>query len=190
MKLDGVFKRQTFLIVGSIVLLLVVFAGISYAFFTKVIKSESDVIVRSGDLQIIFNGSDVISGDFLPISNEDGMAMDGYTFSVSNTGSLNVAYKVEIYSDTSIDGTPIPHEYIMVSFNGEEAKQLSTLTTTATGYSEIENVYLLGNANLAKNNTSDNTIKLWISEDAPLSIIGNKVAFKVKVTSDVVAEQA
>lgn len=188
MQLNRLFKRQTYLIVGSIVLLLIVFAGISYAFFTKTIKSEGDVVIKSGDLQINFNGNDVLSGDFLPLSNADGMALSGYTFSVENTGSLNVSYKVEIYNDTSVAGTMIPHEYLMVSYNGAEAKQLSTIDKTTTGEDENGNVYLLGNATLASNNTSDNVIRVWIKDDAPASIVGNKVALKVKVTSEVTNE--
>ncbi|MGM9834606.1 MAG: hypothetical protein ACI31M_02350 [Bacilli bacterium] len=185
MKLNEMFKRQTFLIVGSIVLLLIVFAGISYAFFTKVLKSENDIIVKSGDLEITFNGSDTITGDFLPLSNDDGMVQSGYTFTVNNTGTLNAAYKVEVYADTSVEGTHIPHQYLMISLNGGEAVQLSTLTKTTTNEVEKENVYLLGNGTVEKKNSKENIIRLWIKEDAPTDIIGSKVALKVKVTSEV-----
>lgn len=179
------FKSKMYYIIGLLIVAIVVFVGISLAFFTKVLKSESDIVVKTGDLAISFNNGDTISGDFFPITDSAGMITDGYNFIVENEGSLKSSYKVELYTDTSVEGTPIPHEYLMISFNGEEPKQLSTVTTSKAGENESDNIYLLGTDSLEKNTQKSNVIRVWVKDDAPSSIINNKVALKVKVTSEV-----
>lgn len=184
-KLTDFFKKRMYYIIGLLIVVLVVFAGISFAFFTQVIKSENDVVVKTGDLVITFNNGDTISGDFVPTSDDIGMTLDGYTFKVKNDGTLNASYKIELYADSSVEGTHIPHEYLMVSIDGEPAKQLSTFTKSTTSENELENVYLIGEGTVDKTLESTHVIRVWIKTDAPNTIIGNKVALKVKVTSEV-----
>lgn len=183
-KITGFLKKRMYYIIGVLIVALVVFIGISFAFFTQVLKSESDVIVKTGDLVVTFNNGNTINGDFIPTNDSIGMTQDGYNFTVSNNGSLNASYKVELYTDPNAKGTTVPHKYLMVSFNGGAAKPLSTFAKSLTSNIETENVYLLGTNNLGKNSQS-NIIRVWIKNDAPKSVIGNKVALKVKVTSEV-----
>lgn len=184
-KVTDFFKKKMYYIIGLLIVVLVVFVGVSFAFFTQVIKSENDIVVKTGDLVVTFNNGNTISGDFVPTKDSIGMTLDGYTFTVKNDGTLNATYKIEIYSDTSVEGTHIPHEYLMISLDGEEAKQLSTFTKSTTSENELENVYLIGNGTVDKSLESAHTIRIWIKDDSPNTIIGNKVALKVKVTSEV-----
>lgn len=186
MNYSNIFRKQTFLIVGSICLLMIVFVGISYALFSKNLESK-ELVVKTGDLKITFIGGNTIGGEIVPMSDADGQTSGSlYSFDIDNTnGNLNTAYTISIATDSSVSGTQLPHKYIRLSYDGAAAVTLSSLPTTS-GSSENDKVYILKTGGIAKGVKDDrHELRVWVSDDAPSSVIGNVVALNLKVLSEV-----
>lgn len=189
MNYSKIFKRQTFVVVASVCALIMVFAGVSYALFQKNLQG-SDLVINTGTLKITFHEGTVITDDLVPMSDSDGKTNgNSYTFTVDNSGSLNVKYQIQIYNDKSATGTLVPHQYVMLSLDGGNPVKLSDLTKDS-GTSESDYVYVLGTGTIAAKTGSDtpsntHTVRVWIKSDAPASIIGNVVALKLNVISEV-----
>lgn len=185
MNYSNIFKRQTFMVVGAICIIMVVFIGISLALFTKNVEGKN-LVVKSGNLQITFKQGNAISGELLPMSDTDGKSKGSlYSFDITNTGTVEANYSVQIYADTSVSGTHIPHQYVRVSYDGGTPVALSSLEKATTGAKESGNVYTFGKNNISVGTTNkqSHTIRIWIKEGAPTSIIGNTIALKIKVVS-------
>lgn len=183
MNYSNIFKKQTFLIVGSICLLMAVFVGISYALFSKNLEGDK-LVVKTGDLKVTFAEGNVIGGEIIPLSDDDGKTEGSlYSFSIQNTGTINSSYTISIATDATIVGTHLPHQYIRVSYDGGDPVTLSSLTKMS-GTEDNNTVYFLKQGSISNGATENHELRVWISEDSPASIIGNVVALKLKVLSE------
>ena len=88
-------KRQLFVTLLSIIGVTVISLGSAYAVFTSVSKSADYNVIKVGTLNIDF-GSDSsntinLRGQY-PMSDEEGMKLTPYTFTITNTGTLTADY--------------------------------------------------------------------------------------------------
>lgn len=184
MNYSNIFKKQTTLIVGSICLLLIVFLGISYALFSKNLEGNK-LVVKTGDLKVTFAGGNSIGGEIVPLSDTDGKTSGSlYSFTIQNNGTINSAYTISIYADSTIAETKLPHQYIRVSYDNGNPVALNSLTKMS-GTSDNNAVYLLKQGGIVTGATESHTLRVWVSDAAPSSIAGNVVALKIKVLSEV-----
>lgn len=184
MNYSNIFKKQTTLIVGSICLLLIVFLGISYALFNKNLEGDK-LVVTTGDLKVTYTGGNLIGGDIIPLSDADGKANGSlYSFTINNNGTINSFYTISISADSTISGTKLPHQYIKVSYDGGNPVALNSLTKMS-GSTENDAVYLLKQSGIVTGATENHTLRVWISDTIPTSVVGNIVALKIKVLSEV-----
>lgn len=181
MNYSNIFKKQTFLIVGSICLLMAVFVGISYALFSKNLEGDK-LVVKTGDLNVTFNEGNIIGGEVVPLSDADGKANGSlYSFSIRNTGNINTAYTISI---SALSGSSLPHQYIRISYDGGTPVALNSLTKMS-GTSDANNVYLLKQGGIVSGATESHQLRVWVSNSAPSSVIGNGIGLKLKVLSEV-----
>lgn len=186
MNYSNIFKKQTFLIVGSICLLMIVFVGISYALFSKNLESK-ELVVKTGDLKVTFTGGNVIGGDIIPLSDSDGMTNGAlYSFDIDNTsGKLDTSYTISILTDSSVTGTRLPHSYIRLSYDGATPVTLSSLPVSS-GTTDNDKVYILKTSGIAKGIKDDkHNLRVWVSNSVPSNVVGNTVGLKLKVISEV-----
>ena len=188
--IGNVLKRQTTIIALCVIGLCIGVLGVSYAVFFKVDSSKTQV-VTSGDLTIQFDTSTpAITTANLPQSAYEGQN-NVYTFSVTNKGSLDMNYDIYIYNDPDAagSGTPIPHEFLQVKLDNQEAKPLSEYAleppdgneATAKRQINLSDLIVKAKGAADQKDVATHNIRIWIDEDAPESIIGNIVALKVEV---------
>jgi len=83
------------LIIGIILTTLVLVIGTSYAFFTLTLRGEKDLTVISGTLALQYKDQNVINLEkAYPISDQEGMNLVPYEFSVENTGDIRALYDI------------------------------------------------------------------------------------------------
>lgn len=186
MNYSKIFKKQSTFVVLSVVLLLVLFIGVSYAIFQQRLESTNNMVLKSGNFELSFTEGSEITADVIPMSDETGLTGgELYTFNVKNTGSINAKYSILLYTDTSVSGTYIPHEYLRVSYDSGTPKSLSDFIKDTIGEDESGNYYKIATGTLDSNTNEDHNIRIWIKEDAPSSVVGNVVALKIKLVSEV-----
>ena len=90
MNYASIIKKQSAVIAVSVFVMVIGIIGTSYALFMKVDQSEEQT-VQSGSLVMQlspYDGSTVISSNNTPIGDNEGMLTKGYSFSVTNNGTL------------------------------------------------------------------------------------------------------
>ena len=95
-------KRQLLVTLFSILGVTIISLGSAYAVFTSVSKSADYNVIKVGTLNIDFgeDSSNAIdlSGQY-PMSDEEGLKLTPYTFTITNTGTLTADYEVYIQDD-------------------------------------------------------------------------------------------
>ena len=190
MKYTNIFKKQSFIIVVSIILITVIIIGASYALFVSSHQGE-DQTLSAGTLSATFTEDTIISANLVPLSDADALAASNnvYTFSLSNTGSLAMEYKLTLsnYLDGVNDSNMLAHKYIKIKFDNETPVYLDSLPkvdSSKTNENEIVYVIKTGIINSGVSNES-HTIRIWISDtdssgaETEESIIGKTIGFKI-----------
>ena len=114
MNYTSVIRKQTKIIALSVFVMVIGIIGTSYALFMKVDQSEEQT-VQSGSLIMqlsAYDGSTVISTNNTPIDDNEGLLTKGYSFSVTNNGTLDMTYYIALYDnplDTSTNKLGYDH---------------------------------------------------------------------------------
>ena len=163
-------NKQLIITTFSIILTVTLVISTSLAAFTWNDSSEETNKISSGAIGVNLDSTGSLTiNDAFPTTSVDAMASeDKYTFTVSNTTSNPVYYSIELVSD-------------------EEAVKTDNCTNNQIGLEYINwnmegnnNVYSIANNNdivsegyLASGDTKTMSIRIWLDDKAPNSIIGS-----------------
>ena len=176
MNYQNILKKQTSIILVSVIVMVLIILGVSYSLFMQVDESNQVQVVESGTLVLSSTKGNTITTNNLPLSDAEGLGNEGYTFSVQNKGTLGYLYN--LYVNNKASSNPLEYEYIKISFDDGPAIKLSELETDSE-----KGIILLANDYIASANTEGDVkthnIKVWIDEDAPTSIIGKKILLQI-----------
>ena len=176
MNYQNILKKQTSIILVSVIVMVLIIIGVSYSLFMQVDESNQVQVVESGTLVLSSTKGNTITTNNLPLSDAEGLGNEGYTFSVQNKGTLGYLYN--LYVNNKASSNPLEYEYIKISFDDGPAIKLSELEVDSE-----KGIILLANGYIAPANTEGDVkthnIKVWIDEDAPTSIIGKKILLQI-----------
>ena len=147
--------------------------GTSYAFLTQVITGTKVLSIVSGTFKIDFNdGNEINIENAQPITNEEGLNTDGYTFTITNNGSIDAKYKVTLEEK---ENNTLNKEYIRYSYK----KKNGTYTTPKLLSEGLE---IISNEELNSGASEEYTLKLWMDYDTPNE--GQNKTFKARIVVD------
>lgn len=165
-----------------VVILLVLVIGISYAAFSYAGAGQKTNVVTLGSLKLTLSeGGTVSLEDSYPLSDSQGLALNGYSFTLQNTGTANADYT--IYLDTVTVSSPdvkLSDSYLKYSLtkNGS-ASSAAYLNTLGTGTSRVLDQ---GTINSGARNTY--ILKLWTTADIDGDIAGQVWKGKIRITGE------
>ena len=156
-------------IVVSILLLVSLIVGFSYARFKFTIESQEINLVQSGCLKIdISEANNININNAIPSTDEIGLKNKPYTFKIKNTCDTIAEYETTFnVLNTSNEGN---QEKIKISLKGDSYVQptIISLLPVATLYepkAEITNSYLLDVGYILPNQEKNFELRLWIDYD-------------------------
>ena len=166
-------KRQLFVTLFSILGVTIISLGSAYAVFTSVSKSADYNVIKVGTLNIDFgeDSSNTIdlSGQY-PMSDEEGLTLTPYTFTITNTGTLSADYEVFIQDDQDMikqdncAGNQLNKDYIRYKLDTGSPANLSSIAGSN---------YRIATGSLAPDASVTYTLYVWIREG-----VGNDVLNK------------
>ena len=180
--LRKIFKREVTLTLMSIVGVTIIMIGGSYSIFSTITRSEDSSVLKTGTLALEFNDTDKGLGNIIslngeyPISDSEGLKKDPYTFKITNTGSINATYKIQILDDSSMieeDGCInelLRKEVIKYSIDGSNPLVLANAKDGV-----IKTGILKGGESAV------HSIKMWISDLAENTDLGKHYHGKILV---------
>ena len=166
-------KRQLLVTLFSILGVTIISLGSAYAVFTSVSKSADYNVIKVGTLNIDFgeDSSNTIdlSGQY-PMSDEEGLKLKPYTFTIKNTGTLTADYEVYIQDDQDMiskdncTNNQLNKDYIRYKLDTGTPANLSSLAGSN---------YKIATGSLEPNGSVTYTLYVWIREG-----VGNDVLSK------------
>ena len=88
-------KKNKIATIVILLILLIVIIALSYAAFRFFGEGQKDNIVTLGNLELTLNEGNTINlEDTYPLTDAEGLALDGYDFTLSNTGTADVDYVI------------------------------------------------------------------------------------------------
>ena len=165
-------KRQLMLTLISILAVTIIAIGSSFAIFTTSVKSSDYNVIKVGSLNIDF-GNDANNtltlADQYPISDSEGQASDPYTFTITNTGTLDAYYTIKLVDDTDMinqdgcSGNQLDKNDIKYSLDGGNPTLLG---------STASNEYVIASGSLEPEASKTYNLRVWIKENVSNDVLG------------------
>ncbi len=173
-------KRKIFLIVIVIMLLFSLVLLNSYAWW-RISRGQTDSNnLIGGCLNIEFeevdnsNEGQLVFEKRFPITDEQALSLNGYTFKLTNTCPNEVNYEVVLHSIPK--DRQIPDDLVKVQIDDKNPKLFSEYLTVEDNTKKIHTGTLLGQTDDPNNddNKVTHTVKMWISDEAETNDVADK----------------
>ena len=172
-------KKKTIIILSiSILTVLIIFIGSSYALFSKTQSALNKNEYQTGVLQIEYSSDSTLTINPIPLTDTEGASSTPYTFTITNTGTLDYQYDLKILTDSTYvanhgcANNQIPAQYIKVKLDDSEPVLLSSLTSGT----------IISDETLAAGKSKTYNLRMWLDISSPNSIIGSH--FHGKIVSE------
>lgn len=160
--------------------------GSSYALFTTTVTTK-DYAIYTGNLKVDFEGNTNVMNleHEYPKTNEEGLASEGYSFNITNNGSVNAKYQIRLDTDLADAGNMILN-YLKVALIRNDGSDEVIGPFLVSNLNEA--FVLLKNQSLQIGQTDSYTLKLWLDYSTPLE--ARKYFAYVRVVVDSVQDTA
>ena len=82
-------------IIIGIVIVVLLLIGVAFAYLTTTLHGEKEYLVRAGSLGLrLEEGNELTLSSQIPLEDKDGMALDGFNFSLVNEGNIETDYTI------------------------------------------------------------------------------------------------
>ncbi len=160
---------------------LILVVGGSYALWQITLQQTDTNIITTGCFKVDFKDANPINlQEALPITDDEGKILLPYEVTLTNTCASYATYQVnmEVLNTTTFNR----HEFIKVNFEDRTPVVLTSKTEAAPTIANAIKAYRIESGFLNPNEEKTLKLRLWISDDAPVSEeIMNKL-FESKVT--------
>ena len=172
-------KKKTIIILSiSILTVLIIFIGSSYALFSKTQSALNKNEYQTGVLQIEYSSDSTLTINPIPMTDANGEALTPYIFTITNTGTLDYQYDLKLLTDSTYVAShgcannQTPAQYIKVKLDDSEPVLLSNLTSGT----------IISDETLAAGKSKTYNLRMWLDISSPNSIIGSH--FHGKIVSE------
>ncbi len=185
---DSELNKQVIITFVSVLATVMCTIGVSLAAFVWSDNSEKEQNLIVGNLELTISSDSNSLGSELdfPVADSDAANLTPYTFTIKNTGNLASNYSLKIVDDEAAmasDGcltNKIDSNYIKFSVSGAYNTNPEKLSSY-DGKAFTSGVLL-------PNESKTYNIKMWISSDAPNSVIGKHYHGKILLESSQIDE--
>ena len=172
-------KKKAIIILSiSILTVLIIFIGSSYALFSKTQSALNKNEYQTGVLQIEYSSDSTLTINPIPMTDANGEALTPYIFTITNTGTLDYQYDLKLLTDSTYVAShgcannQTPAQYIKVKLDDSEPVLLSNLTSGT----------IISDETLAAGKSKTYNLRMWLDISSPNSIIGTH--FHGKIVSE------
>lgn len=175
-------KRNKVMLVIILVALIVVIIALSYAAFSYAGSGKKANVINFGTLKLTLNeGNSINLVDTYPITDAEGLALDGYDFTLENTGDANVNYV--IYLDDIAVTSPdvrLADKYLKYSLDKNSTKgTASFLETLGKNGSRV-----LDRGTLNKGGENSYILRIWPTIEVDGDFGGQVWKGKLRITGE------
>ena len=174
-------KRNKIMMIILLVVLIIVIIALSYAAF-RFSRTGIENVITLGSLELTLTEGDTINlEDTYPLTDAEGLALDGYDFTLSNTGTAAVDYVIYL-DNVEIDAPDVKldDKYLKYSFDKNDsvgtAEYLETLGTDGSR--------ILDQGTLDSGEENSYVLRVWPTIEVDGDFGGQVWKGKLRITGD------
>lgn len=174
-------KRNKIMMIILLVVLIIVIIALSYAAF-RFSRTGSENVITLGKLELTLTEGDTINlEDTYPLTDAEGLALDGYDFTLENTGTAAVDYVIYL-DNVEIDAPDVKldDKYLKYSFDKDNvvgtAEYLETLGTDGSR--------ILDQGTLDSKESHNYNLRVWPTIEVDGDFGGQVWKGKLRITGD------
>ena len=179
--MNGMIKRNKKLgLLITILTLLLMVISASYAYWRLLKIDEKTNITTTGcfKMELINQANEINLASAYPITDEEGLKLKPFSFTVHNKCSIFAHYYVTL---EALEGTTLDSKWVAVKVNSDAITTLDKYKTTTTKLDGSVNSHILAEGYLGADDSVDYSVSFWMDEDATINDdVMNKV-FKSKI---------
>ena len=169
-------KRIVILII-LILISIITLIGSSYALLTKSFKGDK-LSMQVGTLKVDFTEGNAINmNNTIPMSDTDGLATTPYTFTITNSGTIDAYYTVSNEEDSS---NTLDTTYLKMKITSDDGYDSGIVTLKSLGSKTYR---IVDERSLKTNKSITYKLYLWISGEAGNDIQDKTYKSKIVVNS-------
>jgi len=161
-------KMSLFVTITAAVMLI----GLSYAWLQITLRGEKELTLTSGTLRLVLDDSmdgGITMDSAVPVTDEEGKASSGYTFTLENTGTIDSKYEIFL-DDLDILETDTRMNSSFIKYQLTKEKEI-------IGYDLLSSIgehpnRILDSGNIAPGEKYSYTLKIWIASTATNEVMG------------------
>ena len=175
--------RKKYVLIISLILVIIMILGVSYALFQKdIIGNNRKIIYQVGDLKVKLDESgskDISLTNTTPTEDSDGLSNEPYSFSIVNNAPTDLKYTIYLEDDTEAknkcgtDCELVTYNFIRYNLSNDN----SSLKTENLQSSSTE----LYTGTISSKSTDKFNLRLWLSIDADNTAMNKYYFGKLKV---------
>ena len=181
-------KKKKVKLIIALAIALVVMIGGTYAWLTLTKQGTKVNVIKAGTFELTLDDEAsegiLITGEAAqPIPTSEGVTLEGYNFTVKNTGDLKAEYTLYLDDVTSVGDEEITNrmadKYVRYSLNYTENNETALLTTIGSNPNRI-----LYQGTLESGASKTFNLKLWIDQDADNNVLGTTFAGQIRLEAE------
>ena len=173
-------KKRIIILTVSLIAIIGIIVGVSYAFFSIGGSQEQANTFTSGCLNISLTdaSSSISLSNIYPITDVEGLEGTSYDFTITNTCNTSANYSINLESLNQVSNS-LSADYIKVSLSSDTVDNLISILSNNTRVtpeiSDAYEAYNLYTGTLGASETKAYHLKLWLDYDATVEQAANKV---------------
>jgi len=175
-------KKKVFMIGMSVLLVLVLVIGGTYAWFTLQLNGTKVNVLKAGTLSLILNDENSVginSDKAVPMLDEVGETLDPYHFTLENQSDIASEYTIYLDDMDLEDGeTRMSDSFVKYQLTKDRTKNTALLSTTGENPNRI-----LDTGTINGNTTITYDLRLWIDENTGNEVMGTTLRTKIRVVA-------
>ena len=175
--------RKKYVLIISLILVIIMILGVSYALFQKdIIGNNRKIIYQVGDLKVKLDDSsskDISLTNAIPQEDSEGLSSEPYSFLLINNGTTDLKYTIYLEDDKEAknkcgtDCELVPYKFIRYNLASDsESLKTSNLSTTSNA---------LYTGTIKSKATDKFNLRVWLSIDADNTTMNKYYFGKIKV---------
>ena len=175
-------KRNKIMLVVLLVALIIVIIILSYAAFRFLGEGQRENVITLGTLKLnLTEGNTINLVDTYPLTDSEGLALDGYDFTLQNTGTATADYVIYL-DDIEITSPDVKLDEMYLKYSLDKNDSVGTaeyLETLGEDGSRI-----LDQGTLASDETNSYVLRIWPTIEVDGDFGGQVWKGKLRITGE------
>ena len=175
-------KKNKIMMLVILIVLIILIIALSYAAFRFTGLGQRENVVTLGTLELTLNEGNTINlEDTYPLTDSEGLALDGYSFTLENTGTAAVDYVIYLDNvEISSPDVKLDDKYLKYSFD----KNSSTGTAEYLESLGVDGSRILDQGTLDSSEENSYVLRVWPTIEVDGDFGGQVWKGRIRVTGD------